>query len=177
MAVNASMDILSMLSDAIHTYGQKFMQELLLHKSKIALDSPAHLILCVSYAAQTCTLPIDDIENKYFYSLNASDGNCSPYMNESQGVYTWNAGDSCNFKCAGGYYSANPNDNAIPFQCSADLNRTSPLGSPTTLTPCESTCFEKQLIMSVRKRNVAMRLRGIFRTHFRFQYRAMDCNA
>ena len=136
----------------------------------------AHLISCVSHAAQTCTLSIDDVEKTYFYSLEPSDGDCSQYKDAEAGVFTWNAGDSCNFKCAEGYYSANPNGNAIPFQCSADLNRTSPLGLQTTLTPCESTCFEKQLIMSVTKRNIAMRLRGILRTHFGFQYRAMHCN-
>ena len=96
-----------------------------------------HLISCVPYAAQTCTLSIADIENTYFYSLNASDGDCSQYKNEKEAVFTWNAGDSCNFKCAEGYYAGN--GNAIPFQCSANnLNTTSPSGLQNTLIPCMS---------------------------------------
>ena len=147
MAVSASMDTRNMLSDAIFTYGHKVMQELLVRKKKIALDPPVHLKFAVLCAGQTCTLSIADIENTYFYSLNASDGNCSQYKNASEGVFTWNAGDSCNFMCAEGYYAAN--GNAIPFQCSANLNRTSRSGLQNMLTPCASTCFEKQLVMSV----------------------------
>ena len=88
-------------------------------------------VLC---AGQTCTLSIADVENKYFYSVNTSDGNCSRYKNESEGVFTWIPGDSCNFKCAEGYFAAN--GNAILIRCSANLNKTSLSGVQNPLTPC-----------------------------------------
>ena len=102
----------------------------------MALDSTVHLIFVVKFADQTCTLSIADVRDKYFYSLEPADGDCAQYKNESKGVFTWNAGDSCNFKCAKGYFAAN--GNAIPFQCSNNLNRTSPLGLQNILTPCAS---------------------------------------
>ena len=95
-----------------------------------------HIGCCVLCVGQTCTVKIADVQDTYFYSLNTSDGNCSQHKNESTGVFTWNPGERCNFKCAEGYFAANGNE--IPFECSDNPDKTSPSGLPTNLIACAS---------------------------------------
>ena len=108
--------------------------------NELVVSASAHLIFGVLCAEQKCTLEISEVESNKFFSL--INGSCQSKKNTSEGVFTLNPGDSCNFTCAEGYFATNGDQ--IPFACHTNPNKTSPAGLfvPTTLTPCASACFE-----------------------------------